>query len=310
MYEDYQIAYETNLNEFIVPIMIGSTLVGLFLIIVLISLMKIFKKANRSGIYAFIPIYNLVMILEIVNMPKWQVILFFIPLVQFVVYGKVCYRLAKNFRKTDSFAIMTIFFPMISFPLLAFGDSEYIGINGDALSGKSMAVDLPQITAESQIATAVREVKESAPLDISIGGGVYKKDYEQSLLKVSEEHVKFQVPSSTNVAINPIPVIRENKTVEKPLSQEMIKLEHNLPANMKTAEVTNVSPPPKSSSSIFMTMQPQEQSTDRGRQSEKQGADLFKNIDFIEQASTTQTIDSTPQVHQAQSPSSMTDLHQ
>ena len=71
MYDDYPTIYETTIDQnFIYWIILGVILLILF-IITLFSLGKIFKKANRSGVSAFIPFYNILVLLEITNKPKY-----------------------------------------------------------------------------------------------------------------------------------------------------------------------------------------------------------------------------------------------
>jgi hypothetical protein len=61
---------------------------------------KIFQKAGRQDAWAaFIPIYNTIVLLEIVKKPIWWIILFCIPLVNIYACWVVYDRLAKGFSK-------------------------------------------------------------------------------------------------------------------------------------------------------------------------------------------------------------------
>lgn len=189
MYTDYEVKYATKISEYTIPIIIGISILILVLIIMLIGLSKIFKKANRSGIAAFIPIYNLIVLFELVNRPKWHVLLLLVPIVNIVVFFKVMFMLAKSFRKTDMAAIGTFFLPWIFLPIIGFGDSEYMGLNKEAMNGVSAAFDIPVLTEKDIVADEVKNVTETKPIDISIGGGVYQKEYKDSLLDVPEEGI-------------------------------------------------------------------------------------------------------------------------
>ena len=58
MYDDYPTVIESKVeNNMIYLIILGIIFIGV-LVFSLISLAKVFKKANRSGISAIIPIYN------------------------------------------------------------------------------------------------------------------------------------------------------------------------------------------------------------------------------------------------------------
>ena len=233
MYDDYGVVYETSISEFIIPMLIIDGGLLLLFIVYLIGLAKVFKKANRSGIAAIIPIYNYVVMLEIINKPVWHIVLFLVPIVNLVVYCKMLYGIAKSFRKTTAFSILTVLFPFIFIPIIGFSDSEYIGINKEAMSGISYASDKPIIKNEEIEATEPRAVTESKPLDISIGGGVYQKEYKESLLDVPEENKKVDMLAAFRVDTNQnIPVMEPEKTGADLLRNvEFIEAEEIHPSN-------------------------------------------------------------------------------
>ena len=88
---------------------------------------KIFSKADQPGWAAFIPIYNIVVMLQIVGRPAWWVILCLIPFVNFIVFIILAIDLAKSYGKDTMFAIGLILFGPILLPILAFGKAQYGG---------------------------------------------------------------------------------------------------------------------------------------------------------------------------------------
>ncbi|UOU97984.1 DUF5684 domain-containing protein [Chryseobacterium daecheongense] len=88
---------------------------------------KIFQKAGREDAWAgFIPIYNTIVLLDIVKKPIWWIILFFIPLVNLYAAWVVNDRLAKGFNKeTPLYTILLFFLGFIFLPVLAFGNDTY-----------------------------------------------------------------------------------------------------------------------------------------------------------------------------------------
>lgn len=86
---------------------------------------KIFAKAGKPGWAVIIPIYNIIVMLEIVNRPIWWIILFLIPVVNVVVGIIVTLDLAKSFSKGTGFAIGMILLGFIFYPILAFSDARY-----------------------------------------------------------------------------------------------------------------------------------------------------------------------------------------
>ncbi|MEI6727168.1 MAG: DUF5684 domain-containing protein, partial [Actinomycetes bacterium] len=57
--------------------------------------------------------------------PGWWLILYFIPIVNLIIYIIVALDIAKNFGHGAGFGILLIFFPEIMYLVLGFGSSEY-----------------------------------------------------------------------------------------------------------------------------------------------------------------------------------------
>lgn len=184
IYDDYDITYQTSINENIIPILILLGILCALIIIYFISMMRVFKKANRSGISAIIPIYNCAVLMEIINESKWKVLLLIIPGINIVYFCIFMYRLAKYFRKSKTFCILSAIFPLIMIPILAFSNSEYIGINEEAMRGVSVAKDIPvETNKKPTLSNPDQPLKERTKVNMSIGGGVYQKEYRDSLLE-------------------------------------------------------------------------------------------------------------------------------
>jgi len=97
-------------------------LIGIF--VPLIGLWKIFEKAGKPGWAVLIPIYNAVVLLEIIDRPIWWLILLCFGPVFGIIVGL---ELAKSFGKSMGFAIGMILLPFIFYPMLGFGDAKYQG---------------------------------------------------------------------------------------------------------------------------------------------------------------------------------------
>lgn len=89
---------------------------------------KIFTKSGRPGWACIVPIYNLVVLMRIVDKPGWWWVLYILPIVNVVVAVVVTIALAKSFGKDGAYAAGLILLPLIFFPILAFGKSTYQGI--------------------------------------------------------------------------------------------------------------------------------------------------------------------------------------
>jgi hypothetical protein len=88
---------------------------------------KIFAKAGKPGWASIVPIYNYIVLLEIVGRPIWWIVLMFVPIVNFVILFILCIDLAKSFGKGTGFGVGLIFLGFIFAPILAFGDATYRG---------------------------------------------------------------------------------------------------------------------------------------------------------------------------------------
>ncbi len=107
---------------------IGVMVFGLAVAVALIaSVWTVFTKAGKPGWAAIVPIYNLVVLLEIVGKPIWWIVLMLIPLVNFVVGAIVSVELARRFGKGAGFGIGLLLLSPIFYPLLAWGDARYEG---------------------------------------------------------------------------------------------------------------------------------------------------------------------------------------
>jgi uncharacterized protein DUF5684 len=95
------------------------------LLIAIVAMWKIFTKAGKPGWAALIPIYNIIVLLEIAGKPAWWVILFLIPFVNFIMIILVSIAVAKNFGKGAGFGLGLAFLGFIFGPILAFGDAQY-----------------------------------------------------------------------------------------------------------------------------------------------------------------------------------------
>jgi len=112
---------------------LGAMFGGVFLIVwivcavlIVAALWKVFTKAGKPGWACLIPIYNIIVLLEIAGKPVWWIILFLIPLVNLVVGILVSISIAQNFGKGTGFALGLVFLPFIFYLILGFGDAQYM----------------------------------------------------------------------------------------------------------------------------------------------------------------------------------------
>lgn len=112
------------------PSGMGTGILIFYLVIVVLmiaSMWKIFTKAGKPGWAAIIPIYNFIVLLEIVGKPIWWILLLIIPLVNFIILIIVTHRLSLSFGQGVGTTILLIILPVIGYPMLGFGSATYVG---------------------------------------------------------------------------------------------------------------------------------------------------------------------------------------
>ena len=98
-----------------------------FVVLMIASLWVVFTKAGKPGWAAIVPVYNIIVKLEIVGRPLWWILLMFLPLVNIVVWIVISIDLAKSFGKDVGYGVGLALLPFIFHPMLAFGDATYRG---------------------------------------------------------------------------------------------------------------------------------------------------------------------------------------
>lgn len=104
---------------------VSSSIVTIFMVIVI---WIIFKKAGKPGWAAIIPIYNIIVMLDIIKMDWWHIlIMIFVPFASIIYSCIFAYKLSIMFGKSSGFGVFAIFFTIIAYPIIAFGESKYQG---------------------------------------------------------------------------------------------------------------------------------------------------------------------------------------
>lgn len=93
----------------------------LFSVLVIVSCNNIFKVSNKKIITLFIPLYNLLILLDIVNLNRLNFILLLFPVTNVFIIMIILYRLSIVFHTTKTFAFGLILFPVVYLPALNYG---------------------------------------------------------------------------------------------------------------------------------------------------------------------------------------------
>ncbi|OOQ58469.1 DUF5684 domain-containing protein [Mucilaginibacter pedocola] len=104
-------------------------------VILVIAHWKIYEKAGKPGWAAIIPIYNVIVLLEIVGKPVWWFLLIAFPCTAPIFAIWAINLLSKSFGQSEGFTVGLLFLPFIFYPMLAFGNYQYVGPAGAGFAG-------------------------------------------------------------------------------------------------------------------------------------------------------------------------------
>lgn len=106
----------------IFPIVLIATL-----FLTLVSMWRLFSKADEAGWKSLVPIWNGVVLLRLVGRPWWWLLLLCVPLVNLIPSVMLCFDLAKAFGKGAGAGFGILLLGPIFVIWLAFGDAQYVG---------------------------------------------------------------------------------------------------------------------------------------------------------------------------------------
>jgi hypothetical protein len=96
-------------------------------VITIVGKWKVYEKAGKPGWAAIIPVYTWIVMLEIVGKPIWWIFLFFIPCVNIIFMIWTVNLLSKSYGQTEGFTIGLILLGFVFYPILGFGNYQYLG---------------------------------------------------------------------------------------------------------------------------------------------------------------------------------------
>lgn len=115
----------SSVGQIIFLIVLGFTLL-IFTIVNIIAFWRIFEKAGKPGWKSMIPVYNLVILFEILNKPWYWILFLMIPGLHLFIPLWMIVLLGERFGRDDLFVMGLFLFGFIFIPILGFGDAKYI----------------------------------------------------------------------------------------------------------------------------------------------------------------------------------------
>lgn len=105
--------------------------IAILVIITIAALWRIYEKAGKPGWAAIIPIYNIIVLMEIIGKPWWWLLLLLFPPTTLIFAIWSINLLSKSFGQGAGFTIGLLLVGIIFYPMLAFGNYEYKGPAGN-----------------------------------------------------------------------------------------------------------------------------------------------------------------------------------
>ncbi len=112
----------------------GPGLIGFFIFIAIVYITaqwRIYEKAGQPGWASLIPIYNIIVLLEIIGKPWWWLfLLIFLPGINLIFAVWMTNLLSKSFGEGVGFTLGLLFLGFVFYPILGFSNREYQGPAG------------------------------------------------------------------------------------------------------------------------------------------------------------------------------------
>lgn len=96
-------------------------------VVVIAGMWKAFEKAGQPGWGCLVPFYNYYLFTVIAGRPGWWVVLLLLPYVNIIFLIIVFIDIAKKFGKGTGYGIGLALLGFIFWPMLGFGDAQYLG---------------------------------------------------------------------------------------------------------------------------------------------------------------------------------------
>ena len=117
-----------------ISLLIGPAEIILILIVVVVPIFLpnwlLYNKAGEPGWASLVPIYSTLIWLKIIGKPWYWLLFFCVPFMNLIFLIWATNLTAKSFGKDEGYTVGLLFFPLIFYPILAFGSSKYIGPAG------------------------------------------------------------------------------------------------------------------------------------------------------------------------------------
>ncbi len=179
---------------------------------------KLYVKAGRKAWEAIIPIYNAVVLMQIINRPKWWVVLLFIPIINLLMFPIIWIETIRSFDKNsnlDSFLVIAT----LGFYILYINYMEDVNyIEDRSLKPRTAAGEWVSSIAFAIIAATLVHTYFMQPYTIPTSS-LEKSLLIGDFLFVSKFHYGARVPMTTIAAPmvhDTLPIIKTKSYLNQP----------------------------------------------------------------------------------------------
>ncbi len=161
----------------------------LFSLLVSVSTFNIFKKAQKKPSLSFIPVYNLLILLDITELPRLFFIMLLFPIINILIILVMLYRLSIIFQTNMAFALGLIFLGVIFLPLL--NVSKYVKIEEEEKKADDVSDRMMPLLTEQQYSELNNIVDDTPKID-----NVFKVPYHDEppapIFKANQNQIKYR----------------------------------------------------------------------------------------------------------------------
>ena len=179
---------------------------------------KLYKKAGRKPWEAAIPVYNAIILLQIIKRPWWWIFFLFIPVVQLLMFPVLCVETVRSYgyEKTKDTVLAIVTLGFYIYYINYFSTNEYAGARD--LKPKSKAEETIGSIVFAVIAATIVHTYVMQPFTIPTSS-LEKSLYVGDFLFVSKFHYGARTPGtaiSFPMVHDTIPFIKTKSYTNKP----------------------------------------------------------------------------------------------
>ena len=179
---------------------------------------RLYIKAGRKGWEALVPIYNAVVLMQIIRRPKWWVILLFIPIINLMMFPAVWVETLRSFGRTKWFDTLLVILTLGLYLFVVNYDSKTTYDKDRDLNSKSWFGEWISALMFAVIAATLVHNYFIQPYIIPTGS-LEKTLLIGDFLFVSKFHYGARTPTSAvafPMVHDTIPIIKKRSYLKKP----------------------------------------------------------------------------------------------